>query len=560
MTSPAQATNRPRAPLAELPLHHFVSQSLASSSPKSSPGNLLKTPSRSRSRSPSLSSSRNGSVSVSPHKQALLQNHRFVREGSAASPSSSSTTQPLEQVENMTDADLAVLPLRLFADPPSSKTAGSDLSLEASPIVPRSSAGPMESRFSPRNVKNLAHHSRPSTPKGATTTPLNVRQHRPPHTSGPKPAQFVEPSPTTQRMSQRMSEPRLSRRGVDAPEEVPATPSRARVLASPAAKARSQDLSAPINAAKEQGSGTMTPLQVPTHLLSLSNNAPQSLPKKKHRVSQTEIAIAHEEAGAGPIASPSPRKMTDYFSPAFFGSSDDANKTRLRTDSISNPLLSMQDLMSKSSVNSLTLTKSGLFLGVVARPIPGWTVHEDSPLSSCDTAPSQDHPPSEVESPVQSVQSTPNKENRTPDASFLTGKVVPLVLPDRAYSVDVLPLVGGSVSPGGKKRSSSRLTTQESSPAGAVGVGVGGSRKKGTGGRLSLLADADAELEVDEELGKKTKGTNQQNSPLIGRRKSSASQHQSKISARSSRKSSSVYGAGEVGEGIASRTRSRTRV
>ncbi|SPO21764.1 uncharacterized protein UTRI_10060 [Ustilago trichophora] len=571
-----QATNRPRAPLAELPLHQFVTQSLACS-PKSSPDKLLKTPSRSRSRSPSLPRSRRSSVSVSPHKQAVLQNHRLVREGSAASPSSSAQpSASSEQADNMLSVEMSVLPRRLFGDRPSKHT-GSDLSLEASPILPVSiSAG---SRFSPHNIKNLTHHStsRPSTPKGASTTPLNARQHRPPHTSGPKPSQYVEPSPSTQRMS----EPRggASRR-LD-PTDVPTTPSRNRKgshNALPTDPANVAD-------ANKIAYGRATPLEEEPSR-STPNVMLQSLPKKKHRVSPTEIAIAHEEAGAGPLASPSPRKMADYFSPGeneapAFGSAP----THLRSDSVSDrqqslaALRSLTDLTSKQPVDSLTLTKSGLFLGVVARPLPGWTVFED-PIPSSDTAPSQDHAASSplaasptispFSSPIKpSVPSTPNKENRIPDATFLATKVVPVALPDRAYSVDIVPTTT-------KTRSSSRISSSSAAPSPATTTATA-SRKRGTGGRLSLLADAEDDDAQKDQLcgdetiatvhgsGKKAKSraASTTTSPVRGlRQASSSSNHQRKASAgssRGSRKVSAVVDAAAM-DAVASRTRSRTRV
>ncbi|CDS00047.1 uncharacterized protein SPSC_04551 [Sporisorium scitamineum] len=572
MASTMQSTNTAREPLSELPLHRFVSQSLACS-PQSSPDKLLKTPSRSRSRSPSLPTSRRNSTSVSPHKQAVLQNHRLVREGPVASPSSTSKDN-----DNMADADFSLLPRRLFGDR-TSKRASSDDPLEASPVLPGSASS--ASRFSPHNVKHLAHHStgsRPSTPKGAATTPLNLRQHRPPHTSGPKPARYVEPSPTTQRMS----EPRLpvSRRYEHADE--PATPSRTRKetgLSSPALASNGED----------SATGGMTPLEEPSR--STSSSALQSLPKKKHRVSPTEVAIAHEEAGAGPIASPSPRKMADYFAdPDENASAFILAQTRLRSDSISDrqhsaaAFRNLTDMAAKQSVNSLTLAKSGLFLGVVARPLPGWTVYED-PILSSDTAPSQDHAQhmasdasitmsSPVSSPVQ-APSTSNKENRVPDATFLASKAVPIALPDRAYSVDAVPT---------KTRSSSRLASAAASPAAPA------SRKRGTGGRLSLLADADADdedahrdaslqLDGDETLaaavtasGKKQRSKGHA-SPVHGSRKTSS--HQRKASAgrgvesgRTSRKASSTHPADSpqrvldaaLLDAVASRTRSRTRV
>ncbi|SJX61193.1 uncharacterized protein SRS1_12415 [Sporisorium reilianum f. sp. reilianum] len=583
MASPMRTTNTSRAPLSELPLHQFVSQSLACS-PHSSPDKLLKTPSRSRSRSPSLPASRRDSTSVSPHKQALLQNHRLVREGSVASPSSTS-----KENDNMIDAEFSLLPRRLFGDRCSSKRASSDDPLEASPVLPGSAFS--RSRFSPHNLKHLAHHSansRPSTPKGATTTPLNLRQHRPPHTTGPKPARFVEPSPTTQRIS----EPRIpvSRRFEHA--DAPTTPSRNRKEAahSPIASLpRACALSA--NGDDAAASGGMTPLEQPTR--SASTSALQSLPKKKHRVSPTEIAIAHEEAGAGPIASPSPRKMVNYFAPSHANASGfPLAQTRLRSDSISDrqhtaaAFRNLTDMAtSKQPLNSLTLAKSGLFLGVVARPLPGWTVFED-PILSSDTAPSQDHAEQAVmdastaspaSSPMQqSAPSTPNKENRVPDAFFLASKAVPIALPDRAYSMDAVPT---------KTRSSSRLASAAASPVAPA------SRKRGTGGRLSLLADADADeddahrdaslqLDGDETLaaGVTASGKRMRSkpnaSPVHGSRK--ASSHQRKASAgrglesgRTSRKASATHHAldspqrvldAAALDSVASRTRSRTRV
>ncbi len=546
MASPVPHTNTARAPLAELPLHQFVSQSLAAS-PTSNSEKLLKTPSRSRSRSPSLSRSRRGSLSVSPHKQAVLQNHRLVREGSVASPSSSSNPS-----EPMADTDVSLRPRRLFE---SSGQAGLDL--EASPVLAAAtSAG---SRFSPRNVGNLVHHSpgRPSTPKGASTTPLNTRHHRPPHTSGPKPDKFVEPSPTTQRMS----EPRLPatrRRDQDAAAAT-STPSRTRIHPLSAAAETQTKMAA---------AGATTPVEDP--IQAASSAVLQSLPKKKHRVSRTEVAIAHEEAGAGPMASPSPRKMTDYFSP----SQDEPGASvsglalsRRRADSITldaaavASLPSLAGLGTKTSANGLALAQSGLFLGLVARPLPGWTVYEDaSPdaLASQDTAPSQDHAASEsdalsaasspMSSPARNAPSTPNKENRRPDASLLASMVVPIALPDRAYSVDILPAKTGAAS-----------------------------RKRGTGGRLSLLADAEDGDAAKEALqqdgedgdnsalsgwGKKPKSRVHHGSaagtPASGTRKASA--HQRKASA-GSRKASSTHGvdAAVSVDAVASRTRSRTR-
>ncbi|TKY85083.1 hypothetical protein EX895_006163 [Sporisorium graminicola] len=590
MASPLRSTNTYRAPLSELPLHHFVCQSLAAS-PQTSPDKLLKTPSRSRSRSPSLPTSRRNSTSVSPHKQAVLQNHRLVREGSVASPSSTA-----KETDNMADVDFALLPRRLFDDC-SSKRASSDDPLETSPVLPGSASS--RSRFSPHNIKHLAHHSpssRPTTPKGATTTPLNLRQHRPPHTSGPKPTQFIEPSPTTQRIS----EPRLPISHRYEHADAPTTPSRIRKQANPPIASVPHAPASSMDGDHAAAQGGITPLEEPTRLAS---SALQSLPKKKHRVSPTEIAIAHEEAGAGPIASPSPRKMADYFAPSDENASAFSfDRTRLRSDSISDrqqAAAAFQNLTdmaaSKQPLNSLTLAKSGLFLGVVARPLPGWTVYEDTNLSS-DTAPSQDHAQpmtdeasvaavSPVSSPnhspaKQSAASTPNKENRVPDAAFLASKPVPIALPDRAYSVDGIPT---------KTRSSSRLASAAASPVASA------SRKRGTGGRLSLLADADADADADDEdvhrdaslqldgdetlapsltaSGKKlrSKGTA---SPRHGSRK--ASSHQRKASAgkglesgRTSRKASSshqhavdspqrVADAAAL-DAVASRTRSRSR-
>ncbi|GAK63024.1 uncharacterized protein PAN0_002d1226 [Moesziomyces antarcticus] len=536
MASPVPHTNTARAPLAELPLHQFVSQSLAGS-PTSNSEKLLKTPSRSRSRSPSLSRSRRGSLSVSPHKQAVLQNHRLVREGSVASPSSSSNPS-----EPMADTDVSLRPRRLFE---ASGQAGLDL--EASPALAAATfAG---SRFSPRNVGNLVHHSpgRPSTPKGASTTPLNTRHHRPPHTSGPKPAKFVEPSPTTQRMSEPRP-PATRRRDQDAAAAT-STPSRTRTHQLSAAAETQTGMAA---------TGATTPLEDP--MQAASSAVLQSLPKKKHRVSRTEVAIAHEEAGAGPIASPSPRKMTDYFSPSQAESGDSVSGlalSRPRADSITldaaavASLPSLAELSAKASANGSALAQSGLFLGVVARPLPGWTVYEDpSPdtLASEDTAPSQDHGASSaasspMSSPARNVPSTPNKENRRPDAGLLASMVVPMALPERAYSVDILPAKTGAAS-----------------------------RKRGTGGRLSLLADAedgDAAKELLQQggedgdsavvgSGKKPKSRGHTGTPASGIRKASA--HQRKASA-GSRKASSTHGvdAAVSVDAVASRTRSRTR-
>ncbi|GAC97149.1 hypothetical protein PHSY_004734 [Pseudozyma hubeiensis SY62] len=582
-------TNTSRAPLSELPLHQFVSQSLACS-PSASTDKLLKTPSRSRSRSPSLPASRRNSVSVSPHKQAVLQNHRLVREGSVASPSSASTQPSITAIENgSAQEDVPLLPRRLFGDR-SSHLVGSDDSLEASPVLPGSAQG--ASRFSPHNVKNLAHHSggRPSTPKGASTTPLNMRQHRPPHTSGPKPTEHVEPSPTTQRMS----EPRLATSQRYEQADALSTPSRTRNGAQPPMPAWLPP-SAAGNSSKEAGTGSVTPLEQPTQPIPTSTL--QSLPKKKHRVSHTEIAIAHEEAGAGPLVSPSPRKMVDYFASADEkAAAPPSAQTRLHSDSMSDrqqsiaALRSLTDLTSKQPIDSLTLAKSGLFLGVVARPLVDWTVYEDPPLSS-DTAPSQDHAHvgsdannldgTPLLSPAGSsaefaAPSTPNKENRVPDPSFLVSKAVPIALPDRAHSADAVPT---------KTRSSSRLASVASSPVAVA------SRKRGTGGRLSLLADAEddeahrdasVQLEGDETLavavatspssGKKLKSKGNP-SPAHSARKVSA--HQRKASAgrslesgRTSRKASSTLSmespqraldAAAV-DTVASRTRSRTRV
>ena len=493
----------------------------------------------------------------------------------------------------MAEAEFSLLPRRLFGDRPSGRS-GSDDSLEASPVLPRLTPG--ASRFSPHNLNNLAHHSasRPATPKGAATTPLNARQHRPPHTAGPKPNQYVEPSPTTQRIS----EPRLPMSRRFEQVVVPTTPSRTRHGADSPIAALPVSANASASGADAR-TGGMTLSEEPAR--SASNSALQSLPKKKHRVSRTEIAIAHEEAGAGPIASPSPRKMADYFAPPAEqgGPGFGLAQTRLRSDSISDrqqsatALRNLTDLAPKQPSNSLTLSKSGLFLGVVARPLPGWSVYEDSVLSS-DTAPSQDHAPagsdaatattSPVSSPLQSpanqsIPSTPNKENRVPDAGFLASKTVPVALPDRAYSVDAVPT---------KTRSSSRLASAAASPVAPA------SRKRGTGGRLSLLADAeddDANRDASQYLkgdgtlaetttasGKKlrSKGSTLCNpaSPVNGTRK--ASSHQRKASAgrgldssRTSRKASSTLAGGSPQRGldaavavdaVASRTRSRTRV
>lgn len=320
----------------------------------------------------------------------------------------------------------------------------------------------------------------------------------------------------------------------------------------------------------------------------MSNPLLQSLPKKKHRVSPTEIAIAHEEAGAGPIASPSPRKMADYFAGAEQTAPDFAlAQTRLRSDSLSDrrksaaALGDLTDLTSKQTVDSLTLTKSGLFLGVVARPLAGWTVYEDPVLTS-DTLPSQDHASfssevgnvgvSPVSSPAQSPArqeppSTPNKENRVPDATFLASKAVAPALPDRAYSVDAVPT---------KTRSSSRLASTASSPVTTSASTK--SRKRGTGGRLSLLADAedDASLQLDGDetmaesvsaSGKKVRSRvppSSATSPVNGARKASANQRKASAArGRSSRTTSSTHNVESphrAVEGVASRTRSRARV
>ncbi len=347
--------------------------------------------------------------------------------------------------------------------------------------------------------------------------------------------------------------------------------------------------------------GGITPLEEPAR--SASNAALQSLPRKKDRVSRTEIAIAHEEAGAGPIASPSPRKMTDYFSPTKDDSSASGlTQSRMRSDSISDrrhslaTLQSLTELSSNPSVDSLTLTKSGLFLGVVARPLAGWTVYEDPVSASAgsdDTAPSQDHPQSLISdadaspvptptsspfsSPVKSVvPSTPNKENRIPDVNFLATRVVPIALPDRAYSDNAVPT---TTTPAVKTtntsttttRSSSRLASAAPSPVSATTA----SRKRGTGGRLSLLADADADADDDTSLradvgdetiasvGKKAKSKSTTVSPAHPRKTSSS--HQRKVSAgrgsesgRTSRKGSSTYQlAGDAAatlDAVASRT------
>lgn len=364
------------------------------------------------------------------------------------------------------------------------------------------------------------------------------------------------------------------------------TPSRPRMEASPATAALAEGRARPsqradsndVNAAEGSVRTTSNPLL-------------QSLPKKKHRVSPTEIAVAHEEAGAGPIASPSPRKMADYFAVAGQDGPDFASaQARLRSDSLSDrrqsvvALQDLTDLSSKRPIDSLTLTKSGLFLGVVARPLSGWTVYED-PVPSSDTLPSQDHTQSSSEpgnvdaspfsspahSPArQQAPSTPNKENRIPDANFLATKAVPIALPDRAYSVDAVPT---------KTRSSSRLASAAASPV------VPASRKRGTGGRLSLLADAEDDASVhmdgDETLaesvsasGKKIRSRGQgppnssSTSPTHGARK--ASSHQRKTSAargrepgRASRTTSSTHTLESPQrdlEAVAARTRSRTRV
>lgn len=358
-----------------------------------------------------------------------------------------------------------------------------------------------------------------------------------------------------------MSEPRLPatrRRDQDAAAAT-STPSRTRIHPLSAAAETQTKMAA---------AGATTPVEDP--IQAASSAVLQSLPKKKHRVSRTEVAIAHEEAGAGPMASPSPRKMTDYFSP----SQDEPGASvsglalsRRRADSITldaaavASLPSLAGLGTKTSANGLALAQSGLFLGLVARPLPGWTVYEDaSPdaLASQDTAPSQDHAASEsdalsaasspMSSPARNAPSTPNKENRRPDASLLASMVVPIALPDRAYSVDILPAKTGAAS-----------------------------RKRGTGGRLSLLADAEDGDAAKEALqqdgedgdnsalsgwGKKPKSRVHHGSaagtPASGTRKASA--HQRKASA-GSRKASSTHGvdAAVSVDAVASRTRSRTR-
>jgi len=167
------------------------------------------------------------------------------------------------------------------------------------------------------------------------------------------------------------------------------------------------------------------------------------------------------------------------------------------------------------------------------------------------------------------MPSTPNKENRVPDDNFLASKVVPIALPDRAYSSDAVPT---------QKRSSSRIASAAASPATVA------SKKRGTGGRLSLLADAgdgDATKDSSQQIGddydetmatvlgsgKKAKsgGATASVSPKHGGRK--ASQQQRKASNGKSRKSSSTHQPESPQrlpdsasmDSIASRTRSRTR-
>lgn len=401
MTSSAPQS---RKPLAELPLHLYVSQSLDSSSKP--PNTLLteaKTPSRSR--SPSLPWSQRNSRSVSPHKQAVLENYRRVREGSVSSTSIVSLQSSASDSESQRTLEFgaASSPRKLFPSQPSSLSD----SLEQSNVLPGAS---LPTQFSPNNVTKAAHHlnSRPTTPSDAKTTPSNQRLHRPSHMTGPKPTNLMEPSPSTQRYS----EPRVPHQRRQTEPADPVTPSRPRQLRAASPFEAQQRASSDVSAAANQPSN--------------SSQLLQSLPKKKHRVSRTEIAIAHEEAGSGPTGSPSPCKVANY-------------------------------VLSPKSVS---------------QPAVAWTVFEDPPIiESTNDCPAlsedlsntaadrQSSPSSSVA--TNSVPSTPNKENRLPDIDLLASKVVPIALPDRAYSASAVPTSSGPPS-----------------------------RKRGTGGRLSLLAIA----------------------------------------------------------------------
>uniref|UniRef100_V5EMC1 Uncharacterized protein n=2 Tax=Kalmanozyma brasiliensis (strain GHG001) TaxID=1365824 RepID=V5EMC1_KALBG len=284
--------------------------------------------------------------------------------------------------------------------------------------------------------------------------------------------------------------------------------------------------------------------------------------------------------------------MTDYFAGAGQIAPDFAlAQTRLRSDSLSERRTSaaalgdLTDLTSKQPVDSLTLIKSGLFLGVVARPLADWTVYED-PAPSSDTPPSQDQASfssdvvdagvspfaSPARGPVhQEAPSTPNKENRVPDANFLASKAVAPALPERAYSVDAVPT---------KTRSSSRLASAASSPVATTTATstTTASRKRGTGGRLSLLADAedDASQQIDGDetmaesvsaSGKKIRSRqppSSATSPVQGARKASSNQRKASAArGRSSTAASSTHNVESpqrAVEGVASRTRSRARV
>lgn len=480
-------SNQPRQPLAELPLHLYVSQSLESSSrPLNTPLPEPKTPSRSR--SPSLPLSQRNSRSVSPHKQAVLQSYRRVREGSLSSISvaSQQSSASGSETRGANVPNTACSTKTLASPQPSTSTNSLDQS-----IALTGQSAPTQ--FAPRNVITVPHYtsSRPTTPGDHKTTPANLRLHRPPHTSGPKPADLMELSPSTQRHS----EPHVSARRMDLVE--PVTPSRASQMA----------------ADYSHNSFGQENCDEHSSALPTSSQLLKSLPKKKHRVSRTEIAIAHEEAGAGPVGSPSPCKAADYI----------------------------------------------LASNMIPKPQEHWTVYEDPPTLDCadplisvnalnDTAERQMSPSSSIVS--TSAPSTPNKENRVPDAELMATKAVPIALPDRAYSASAVP------------------TTSVPS------------RKRGTGGRLSLLANADEvhakatdsnePLESDSPLSASKKHRNQEAAKVhdhamsVGKPSQSHGELMSKSpeAARGRRKVSARHAAlpnhPGSGDQIASRTRSQT--
>ncbi|SPO39835.1 uncharacterized protein PSFLO_05316 [Pseudozyma flocculosa] len=383
---------------------------------------------------------------------------------------------------------------KLFAAPAHSPS--SSVPLEHSPIlssttryvkvpasVPRSlatmaggSTTPVKARAgssSSTSSRNRVPPTVPATPTDAPTTPRNARLHRPSPVSGPKPKSMVEPSPSTERHADSLA---LQARWASiqaGSTSRPRTP-----VPSDGEDGDSQGMVDGHH--QQQGQQRLIDAADAGVASPRKSSALKSLPKKKYRVSKEEIAIAHEIAGSGPMGSPSPCKVASFSDGYFAARNDDDNdihaaraggspirgSPRRRSQSLKAEEVDIyalpeaigDDVFSNAHLRQLSASK--LFGDIKRRAPLGWTVYEDpvvdKQIDAAETKPMQDlHV---LASPLaMSVPSTPNKENKRPLAEA---------------EGDVKVEHGAEASP----------------------VGHNSARKRGTGGRLSLLAKAEDEV------------------------------------------------------------------